>query len=264
MEQYKYIYGPVYSWRLGRSLGIDLLSQQEKICNFSCIYCQLGKTGEYTLERKIYVSTKSIIKELKNFLKAEIDYITFSGRGEPTLAKNLGEAIKAVKSLTNKPVAVITNSALINREDVRNELALADFVLAKLDAPSQQIFTIVNRPAANINYAAIVSGLKTFRKMYKGKFALQIMLVKQNAEYAENLIDTVNAICPDEVELNTPLRQSPVTPLNKSTILKIKKLFQAKCKNSIHIISVYDTREKQEVISISDVDTLKRRGKSKN
>ena len=97
IRQFKYIYGPVPSWRLGSSLGIDLLSQEKKICNFDCIYCQIGKTESYTAERKVYIPVKKVIDELKFVPLVNIDYITLSGRGEPTLAKNLGEVIDAIK-----------------------------------------------------------------------------------------------------------------------------------------------------------------------
>ena len=110
-RDFRYIYGPVSSWRLGISLGIDLLSPKRKICNFDCIYCQLGKTLKPIDKPKIYVKTKDVIEELKKLPRIKIDYITFSGRGEPTLAKNLGQVIKAVKKLNLAPVAVLTNAA---------------------------------------------------------------------------------------------------------------------------------------------------------
>jgi wyosine [tRNA(Phe)-imidazoG37] synthetase (radical SAM superfamily) len=260
MSEYKYIYGPVFSWRLGRSLGIDILSQKNKVCNFSCIYCQLGSTAEYEIERKIYVSTESIIQELKKLPEAKIDYITFSGRGEPTLAKNLGEAITAIKSFRNEPIAIITDSVLINREDVRRELSLADFVLAKLDAFSQQSLEEINQPAAGVKFSEIVAGLKAFRGVYKGKYAIQIMFIEQNKDHVDELIKLVNEINPDEVQLNTPLRRSPVPLLDKNTMVKIKERFVNKCNSSISVISVYDIT-RQKIVSISDADTLKRRGK---
>lgn len=260
MSKYKYIYGPVFSWRLGRSLGIDILSQKNKVCNFSCIYCQLGSTAEYEIERKIYVSTESIIQELKKLPEAKIDYITFSGRGEPTLAKNLGETITAIKSLRKEPIAVITNSVLINREDVRKELFLADFVLAKLDAFSQQSLEEINQPAAGIKFSEIIAGLKAFRSTYKGKYAIQIMFIEQNKNHADDFIKLVNEINPDEVQLNTPLRKCAVSPLDKNTMLKIKERFVNKCDSSISVVSVYDITW-QKITSISDTDTLRRRGK---
>ena len=119
----KYIYGPVSSYRLGRSLGIDILSQEEKFCTFGCIYCQLGPKVRYAKERRVYVKTEEILSELAEVLPdLAIDHITFSGRGESTLAENLGEAITKIKEMQKKPVAVLTNSSLMNREDVIKDI----------------------------------------------------------------------------------------------------------------------------------------------
>lgn len=250
-KDFKYIYGPVPSWRLGSSLGIDLLSQEGKICNFNCIYCQLGENLNYTQERKLYVPTEEIIKELRMLPEVHIDYITFSGRGEPTLAINLGKTITAVKKLRKEPIATLTNGVLIERKDVREELSLADFVAVKLDAPSRESLEKINRPAPGIRLENILNGIKEFRKEYTGKLALQIMFIDENAG---KLAQLAHEIHPDEVQINTPLRACPVKPLSPSSINKIKKQFEG-----LNIISVYDV-ERRKVKPISAKDTLKRRG----
>jgi len=264
--QFKYIYGPVPSWRLGSSLGIDLLSQEEKICNFNCVYCQLGLTKKHTLERKIYVSIKEVIKELERLPAAQIDYITFSGRGEPTLAENLGQAIKAIKLIRKVPVAVLTNASLIDRENVRKELSLADFVIAKLDAYSPESLQEINNPAKDIEFASILEGIKEFRRSYQRKLALQIMFIDKNKGDVNKLIYLTNYIKPDEVQINTPLRPCNIKPLPKEEIFKIKETFTSACKGEfcrkeINVISVYDERVLKDVLPVSDEDTLKRRGK---
>ena len=137
-KKYQYIYGPVSSWRLGSSLGVDPLSQKEKICSFDCLYCQLGKTRILTETRKLYVSKEDILKEFQDLPDISTDYITFSGRGEPTLAENLGQMISAVKAIRPEPIAVITNSSLMGRQDVREEISGADFVICKLDVALQK------------------------------------------------------------------------------------------------------------------------------
>ena len=149
-RNYRYIYGPVPSWRLGSSLGIDPLSRDGKVCSFDCIYCQIGETAFLTDERKTFVPAAKIINELDSLPALKIDYITFSGTGEPTLAENLGQMIKAIKQIRREKIAVLTNSSLMYREDVQRDLFLADFVVAKLDAPSQTIFELVNRPIKTI------------------------------------------------------------------------------------------------------------------
>lgn len=257
---YRYVYGPVPSWRLGGSLGIDLLSQEEKICNFDCVYCQLGRTKKHTAGTMLYVPVEKIMEELKFVPVRGIDYITFSGRGECTLAMNLGEAIRAVKAVRKEPVAVITNGSLMGNDEVREQLSSADFVVAKLDAWSEGSLRKINRPAAGIGFAAIVEGMKAFRGSYGGKFALQIMFIDKNKNECERYISLANRIRPDEVQINTPLRPCGIEPLSKQEIAAIKDRFVRECPG-IRVISVYDEITPKKVVSLSDEDTLRRRGK---
>jgi len=170
---FKYIYGPVPSWRLGSSLGIDLLSQEEKVCNFDCVYCQLGQTKKYTVARKIYVPVEKVVEELGTLPDISIDYITFSGRGEPALAANLGEAVKALKLIHKEPIAVITNGSLMLDEKARAELSLADLVIVKTDACSTESLQKINRPAKEIEMKRMVfrhkSGVYKFPNLFAGR-----------------------------------------------------------------------------------------------
>mgnify|MGYP001765731397 FL=1 len=260
--KFKYIYGPVPSWRLGSSLGIDLLSQAEKICNFDCVYCQLGPVKQYISERKIYVPVKELIEEFEGLPDTDIDYITFSGRGEPTLAANLGEVIRAVKLIRKERIAVLTNSSLMGIEEVRKELTLADFVVAKLDACSPESLKAINRPAKGVEFGSIIEGIKAFRRNYKGKLALQMMFIDNNKNDVNKLIYLANYIKPDEVQINTPLRPCNIKALTKEEIIKIKDIFIASCKG-VNAVSAYDERVIKDTVSLSDEDTLKRRGKVK-
>lgn len=257
---YKYIYGPVASWRLGSSLGIDLLSQEDKICDFNCIYCQLGPTLCYTVKRQVFVPVKEIIKEIKALPAIHIDYITFAGSGEPTLARNLGQAIKAIKSFSQVPVAVLTNSSLLHLDKVRKELLPADYVSVKLDASSLDSLQKINDPAKTIQFAGLLSGIIRFSKQYQGRLALQIMFLDQNKNDADKMISLIKNIKPDEVQINTPLRTCAVKPLSRGNIIKIKNTIAAACQG-ITVVSVYDINARQHIYSISDTDTLKRRGK---
>ncbi|MDD4980106.1 MAG: radical SAM protein [Candidatus Omnitrophica bacterium] len=259
---FKYIYGPVPSWRLGSSLGIDLLSQEEKICNFDCVYCQLGPVKKHTIERKIYVPVEKIIEELEMLPQTHIDYITFSGRGEPTLAANLGEAIKAVKLVRKEPIAVLTNSSLMGTNKAREELALADFVVAKLDAYSPESLQEINRPANEVEFGSILDGIKKFRKSYGGKLALQVMFMENNKVYISKYVYLANYIKPDEIQVNTPLRPCGIKALTKEEIFKIKGNFIASCQG-INVVCAYDERAEKSIVSLSDEETLKRRGKVK-
>lgn len=254
-NEYKYIYGPVPSWRLGSSLGVDPLSQEEKICSFDCLYCQIGRTTIHTRKRKVFVSSRNIIEELKSLPPVKIDFITFSGRGEPTLAQNLGKMIVGVRGIRKEPIAVITNSSSFCDKEVRKDLSQADFVLAKLDAPSEESFKKINKPAKGISLLKEIEGMRTFLKSYKGKFALQIMFMKENEKYAKELAQLAGQIGADEVQLNTPLRPCAVRPLSKRRMEEIKKPFKG-----LNTISVYESARKK-VKPVSKKDTLRRRGK---
>ncbi|MBS1812642.1 MAG: radical SAM protein [Acidobacteria bacterium] len=202
------VYGPVQSWRVGKSLGIDLL-YVNSICSFRCVYCQLGKINDHTLGRKIYAPTKKVIADLKASLWQEADVITFSGNGEPTLAANLGEVIQQIKAFTGKPIVVLTNATTLNNPAVRNDLQGADKIFCKLDAATDRTLQLIDRPVAGITIRSIVEGIKTLRKEYAGHLAIQTMLLPVNENEAIALAALLNEIRPDEVQLNTPSRPVP-------------------------------------------------------
>lgn len=255
-KKFKHIYGPVFSWRLGRSLGIDPVGLDRKNCNFNCVYCQVGETENYVKKRKEFIPAAKIIKELNALPPVEVDYITFSGMGEPTLAENLSEMIAGAKELRKDKVAVITNSSLLDIEEVRKDLGGADFVLAKLDAVSSDSLNRVNRPFEKITFASIIRGLKRFRSEYNGKLGLQIMFIEANRDDAGRLAQVAEEIGPDEVEINTPLRPCPVGALSKEEISEITGFF-----TGMNIISVYGV-ETGQIPAFNRQDTLKRRGKA--
>lgn len=236
---YKYIYGPVFSWRLGSSLGIDLISSDKgKICSFDCIYCQIDKTLKISRRRRIFVPVKEVIKEVNSLPLLKIDYITFSGTGEPTLAKNLAKAIKALRTIRKEKIAVLTNSSLIHKNDVQKDLLSADFVIAKLDAASEEVFEKVNHPAGRVKVEKIAKALKEFKKKFKGKLALQVMFVKENKKDAQDIASLAREINPDEVQINTPLRPSKTKPLSRKEIFFLKKYFRG-----LKVRSVYDEKK---------------------
>jgi wyosine [tRNA(Phe)-imidazoG37] synthetase (radical SAM superfamily) len=259
-KDFHYLYGPVCSWRLGSSLGIDLLSEREKPCSFDCIYCQLGETKVLTTKRKVYVSTGKVIREIKRLPKLRIDYITFSGRGEPTLAKNLGQTIEAIKKLRKEPIAVLTNSTLLNQKSVRKELSLADLVVAKLDVSSERFLKLINRPAKKVKFSGILKGIKQFRKEYQGKLALQLMFMRENENIAQDIARLTQGIHPNEVQINTPLRFCYIKPLSRKIILRINKYF-----SKMNTISPYSgvvhRRRRVKTRPINTKDTKFRRGR---
>jgi len=206
----KYIYGPVPSRRLGNSLGIDPIPS--KTCNYQCIYCQLGRTTNFTNERKNFFPKNEIIAEMKTAIKQNennIDYITFVGSGEPTLYRDLEALILKVKEFSKKPVCVITNGALLYDLEVRNILMFADVVLPSLDAGDEKSFIKINRPHPSIKFDAMIQGFIDFRKNFKGKFWIEIMIMKGINDSKEELLkikEKIDLIKPDRIDINVPIR----------------------------------------------------------
>ncbi len=252
----KPLYGPVPSWRLGRSLGIDPVSRRQNTCSFGCIYCQLGKTMHKTNKRKVFIDEKIIEKELqKNKKNIKADIVTLSGTAEPTLAKNLGKIISIIKKNTNLPIAILTNSSLLYKKDVQKDLKKLDIVVAKLDAPNETLFKKINRPYKNITLRKIINGIKSFKKQFKGKLALQIMFIQENKRYASEMAALAKKLNVDEIQINTTLRPCPVKPLNKKEIAKIKEKFKG-----LNTITIYEKR-KPKVKILNMHETLIRRPK---
>jgi wyosine [tRNA(Phe)-imidazoG37] synthetase (radical SAM superfamily) len=235
----KYIYGPVKSRRLGLSLGVSLTPY--KICDFDCIYCQLGRTRETTVARKEYIRTEEISNELKSWLQnnteeaKSLDYITISGSGEPTLNIKIGEIIKEIKKVAACPVAVITNASLLNDIQVRQALLGADLIIPSLDAVSLEIFRQIDRPHRGIKIEDIINGLAALRKEFRGKIWLEVMIVKGvNDDLAQirKLKDVIDKIIPDKIQINSPVRttaEKNVFPADKRKLEKIKKILGDKC-----------------------------------
>jgi len=260
------IYGPVPSRRLGVSLGVDIIPY--KTCSYDCIYCQLGKTTHQTLERKSYIETSSLLKELKETinLNSDIDYITFSGSGEPTLNKDIGQMIEKVKKITQIPVAILTNGSLLWEDKVREDLSQADLVVPSLDAVSDEIFQRVNRPMKDWGIEKVLDGIKIFCEQFKGKIYLEIMLVK-NINDSEEKIRKINQFVKhleiDKIQLNTVIRPPADTaakPLNNEELIKLKTLFDPKLQ--VELIADFK-RETSKVYRIdleqAIIELLKRR-----
>ena len=239
------IYGPVPSRRLGFSLGIDILPL--KTCSFSCVYCQLGRTTRKTVKRREYIPVKEILSQIKKILasKQRIDYITFSGSGEPTLNTAISRLIREIKKMTSIPVAVLTNSSLFSRKEVRRALLEADLVIPSLDAASPEAFSQVNRPHPSLKIEKIIDGLKRFRKEYKGKIWLEIMLVKginDKPSDLRKLKEAIASIQPDKVQLNTVIRppaEKFALPLSPEELKKIRRFLGGNCE----IIADFKKRE---------------------
>jgi wyosine [tRNA(Phe)-imidazoG37] synthetase (radical SAM superfamily) len=210
------LYGPVESWRLGRSLGVDPLAARAKRCPFSCSYCQYGPTSRPTLRRQAYVRVERFRAAIEARGTVPADCVTFAGLGEPTLAANLPELAAVARERLSLPLVLLTGSALLPDAGVRADLQAFDRVIATLNAADEVSFRQINRPAPAYPYSlqAIIDGLCRFRDAFEGQLVLQVMLVKANLHTAPALADLVHQVGPDEVQLNTPLQPAlggPVT-----------------------------------------------------
>jgi wyosine [tRNA(Phe)-imidazoG37] synthetase (radical SAM superfamily) len=209
MEKPSHVYGPVPSRRLGRSLGVDLVPY--KTCSYDCIYCQLGRTTNKTVERRQYVPAQDVLDEIRRSLEKGIrpDYITLSGSGEPTLHSRLAEIIADIKGMTDAPIAVLTNGSLFWQDEVLRDVMEADLIIPSLDAGDAALFTYVNRPHEAVSFDRMVRGLVALRQAFPGQIWLEVMLLAGvtglDAEVAK--IKSLAAdIQPDRVQLNTAVR----------------------------------------------------------
>lgn len=225
---YKHLFGPVPSRRLGMSLGVDLIPK--KVCSLDCVYCEVGKSTKLTIDRMEYVKYDRVITELKQFMNSnpKLDYITFSGSGEPTLNSRIGDVLAFIKK--NYPAiktAVLTNGTLFSDPKLRTELLNADVIAPSLDAASQRVFEKINCPNPDLKIETYIEGLIDLRKEYKGKIWLEVFFLKDYNDSKEELDLLKKAIIkinPDIVQLNTLDRPGTVAgliPLSKTELQKI-------------------------------------------
>ena len=208
----KYVFGPLSSKRLGQSLGVDLLPP--KSCTWNCVYCQLGKTKKFATDMQEFFPREGILAEIREALAINkgIDWITFVGSGETMLYKGIGWLIAEVKKLTSIPVAVITNGSLLYLPEVREELLQADAVLPSLNAGSEALHTQIDRPAQGLTFSQHIEGLVAFRREYKGRLWIEVMLlggINDSDEALRDLAAVLKEINPDMVHLVLPTRPAP-------------------------------------------------------
>jgi wyosine [tRNA(Phe)-imidazoG37] synthetase (radical SAM superfamily) len=226
-----FVYGPVPSRRLGRSLGVSPIPS--KTCSYNCVYCQLGRTNRVQLKRESFHPRDKILAEIEKQIGKgnKIDYITFVGDGEPTLCNDLGWLIAQCKQLWQIPVAVITNGSLLFMEEVRYDLIRSDVVLPSLDAGSDEIFRKINRPHHSIKFNTMLDGLVEFSHQYKGMIWLEVMLVAGVNDSDRSLMDISNSIermQPDRVYVSVPIRppaESWVTAPDAERIIHAHEVF---------------------------------------
>lgn len=231
MEKFNYIFGPIPSRRLGSSLGISPIP--ERTCNHTCIYCQLGRTRHLIHDRRMFFPPRDILAEFDLFQTRQVDYdvVSVVGEGEPTLYLGLGELLRGLKERTAKPLAVITNGALLADPQVRAELQHADLVLPSLDAYDQASCQAVNRPHGRLDYEESFNGLVEFSRTYAGQIWLEVMLidgVNDDPGTLDKLAARIAQVKHDRVYINTPVRppaESDVRPASPERIAQaVEKL----------------------------------------
>ncbi len=252
----RFVYGPVPSRRLGRSLGVDLVPF--KVCSYDCIYCQLGRTKEKTIERKPYIPVDRILNEVEQKLKEGVrpDRITLAGSGEPTLNSEIGSLIHEIKKLTKTPVAVVTNGSLWGSSQVRESLMEADVVLPSLDAYGQEGFETINRPHTEITFEAMVEGLIAFRNQYPGQIWLEVFILEginateSDAVHFRHWIEKVH---PHKVHINTAVRPSAETYAREVPPEEMARFCKILGGNA-EVIAPFRSSEKRETLAVVEKD----------
>jgi len=265
-------FGPIPSRRLGRSLGINNIPP--KICTYSCVYCQVGKTYNLSTERKEFYT----IEEIKNQVfkkidalkkkKEKIDFLSFVPDGEPTLDINLGREIEILKQ-SGIPIAVITNASLINRDDVRKDLSKANRVSVKIDAVSEQIWRKINCPHPDLSLKDILGGIAKFSKEYKGELYTETMWIKNintDKKDIEEIADFIRTLKIKKAYISIPTRppasKSAGVP-DEKTINMAYNLF-TKRKLNVELLSGYSPIEfpatknvREEILNITSVHPMR-------
>lgn len=263
----KYLFGPVPSRRLGISLGVDLVPQ--KVCTLNCVYCEVGRTTLLTLKRKEYVPIDAVIAELDEYLKQdpELDFITFSGQGEPTLNSGLGKVINHIKD--NHPrykVALLTNGTLFWDGSLRREVLRADVILPDLDAVSQSVFQKLNWPHHDLDNARVIAGLKALRQEFMGKIYLEVFMVEglNEAESELRLLrETLLSLGPDIVQLNTLDRPGTESWVRALPRARLREIAASLAPLKVEIVANPHSRKKIQSfntdIQTQILETIKRR-----
>ena len=266
-------FGPVPSRRLGRSLGINHIPP--KICSYACVYCQLGRTLKMQLERKAFYSPQQIFESVRGQIKKirlngeQIDYLAFVPDGEPTLDLNLGETIELLKPF-GIPIAVITNGSLMSNAQVRKELALADWVSVKVDAVSESVWHVVDRPHRKLNLSATLDGILTFGAKFKGRLVTETMLINNlndSREEASEISHFLSRLQPEIAYLSIPTRppaEPNIFPANPESVNRVFQIFSEQNKK-VELITGYEGNQfsagddpESDILSITSVHPMRR------
>ena len=205
-------FGPVPSRRLGQSLGINNIPP--KICTYSCVYCQLGRTARMQTGRQGFYEAEEIARDVAARVRqlrengAPVDYLTFVSDGEPTLDVNMYREIELLRSVGVK-IAVITNASLIWDADVRRSLSKADWVSLKVDSVSEEIWRRIDRPYRSLHLEEILDGMMEFAADFNGTLATETMLIQgmnDGKHEIEGIVDFLAGLSPGRSYIAIPTR----------------------------------------------------------
>jgi len=265
-------FGPVPSRRLGQSLGINNIPP--KACTYSCVYCQIGRTSQKSIDRHRFYEPRRILRDVENRAQRArefgepIDYLTFVANGEPTLDVNLGEEIELLRSLGIR-IAVITNSTLLWRTDLREELMQADWVSLKVDSVREETWSRISRPHRALTLRPILEGMLEFARVYHGTLATETMLVNginDTDAHAEQIGDFLTALGPDKAYLSIPIRppaEEGVEPPNEQ---RVNRFYQILAERTDRVECLFDHEDlsfactgdaEQDMLSITAVHPMR-------
>ena len=254
----RYVFGPVPSRRLGISLGVDIVPY--KTCTLDCVYCECGRTVQKTGDRKRFVEPEEVKRELGEYLsrKPDLDYITFSGGGEPLLNSGIGEIIEFLKAGYGAyRLALITNGTLLRHRAVRGELHGIDLMIPSVDAVSEDVFALINSPCAGVRAADVIEGVRLFRRENSARVWVEVFIVpgvNDTSGELELLKEALLSINPHKVQLNTldrPGTEPWVSPAPAEKLEEIRQRF------SPLYTEIISPPEKRKIIKKEDSEDIK-------
>ena len=257
-SKYRTIFGPIPSRRFGISLGIDL-SPGTKQCNYDCLYCELAAAKPVEAIQNP-PSVELVIDELKSALKEhpDIEVITITANGEPTLYPFLDELIERINEIKNGyKTLILTNASTIWLPQIQNSLAKLDIVKLSLDCATKECFKKLDRPLEGMELENIIEGIKSFRKRFKGSMIIEILMVPSintSKKEIEALNRTLLTLGADRIDIGTVDRPPayPIEPLSFKELFEISKEFDPSL--PIHIVGRH--RAKEAKSSFSDEEIL--------
>jgi wyosine [tRNA(Phe)-imidazoG37] synthetase (radical SAM superfamily) len=244
-----HVFGPIPSRRLGRSLGVDLIPP--KTCTFDCLYCQVGKTTCKCIDPISYVPPETVLSQVKAKLQEGLpDAVTLAGSGEPTLHAQIGRIIHDIRRLSPVKIALLTNGSLFWREEILQGALEADIIMPTLTTTFQHTFEAIHRPHPCLSLAMVVKGLMRLREVYRGEYALEVMLLagmNDSDEELDGMRALIRRLSPDKIQLNTVIRppaDRTAVGLDRGRLEEIKGFFG----DAAEIVAEQAPRETEVVV----------------